>query len=137
MISALYLAAQFVMQHPQLASNAAAQISAPGAVDQRLLQGPVADVAREILTCYHKTARMQSIEDTGVTFRDAPQYGADGSDVLVIRYTGVTGMPYAMMVALMTRGDGDAAEVRAKVLRDTALIPYANACPLQDWTSVS
>jgi hypothetical protein len=132
MISALYLAAQFVMQHPQLASNAAALYHGPRCRRPAVVAGPVADVAREVLTCYHKTARMQSIEDTGVTFRDAPQYGADGSDVLIIRYSGVTGMPYAMMVALDDAWRRRYCRGARKGAARYSAVPYANGCPLQD-----
>lgn len=135
--SIAFAAVQFLNHNPQLATDAYRQLAAPGVVDERLMQGSIADVARGILTCYHKTARMQGLQDTGLQFTDALQYGAEGSDVLVIRYTGVTGIPYAMMVALMIRRDGDSADLRAQVLRDNAIVPYARGCPLEDWTSVS
>ncbi|KVD19196.1 hypothetical protein WI80_33420 [Burkholderia ubonensis] len=138
MLPALVLAFNFVMQHPQVANDAVARIEAPGNFDQRELQGAVADVAHAVLTCYHKTARIQGIRDTRLSLRDASNlYGADQSKILVIRYSGITGATYAMAVALMGRGDGDSAQLRAVVLRDTAIIPYARSCPLQDWTSVS
>lgn len=137
MLSALLVVFNFVAQHPQMANNAMAQLEAPGAVNQAELGGAIADVARQVLACYHKTARLESIQDTASQFLDAPQYGADGSDVILIRYRGMTGIPYAMLVALMTRGDSSSGELRAAVLRDNAIVPYARGCLLQDWTPVS
>lgn len=138
MLSVLSLVFQVAMANPQQASDAMHRLAAPGEINQQQLQSAaVADVAHAVLTCYHKTARMQTVQDSRRQFRDASQYGAEGSDLLVIRYSGVTGASYAMVVALMGRGSGSDAQLRAVVLRDTAVIPYARGCPLQDWTSVS
>ena len=137
MITTLYVALQLLSHHPDLAQQAVQRMSAPGAVNQAELRGAVADAAHAILTCYHRTARMEGLQDTRQGFAAAPEYGAEQSEVLVIHYAGVTGRQYAMEVALMARGSGDTAEMRAVVMHDTAVIPYARGCPLQDWTSVS
>ncbi|WP_269501359.1 hypothetical protein [Burkholderia sp. IMCC1007] len=137
MLSALMLVYQFVTKDPQVVNAAVNRAVAPGAVSPNEIRGAIGDVAHAVLTCYHKTARMQGLQDTRLSLQEAPQYGADQSDILVIRYIGITGRQYVMAVALMARGSGDSAEMRAVVIKDTAVIPYARGCPLQDWTSVS
>ncbi|SKC92289.1 hypothetical protein [Paraburkholderia hospita] len=133
----LALAFQFVMQHQDAIRAGADQIAAPGAVDERSLAGSIPDVSRAVLTCYHKSARMTAVEIAPAAYNDAPQYGADGSAVLRIYYTGFSQARYAMTVALMARGTPEQAEMRVVVLDDTALVPYARGCPLQDWTPVT
>ncbi|OJA63808.1 hypothetical protein BGV68_01950 [Burkholderia ubonensis] len=136
MLPELLMVFQFVMHHPQMVENGVARLTAPGTIDQGELRASLADVSHAVLTCYHRTARMGQIEVGRLPYRDASQYGAEESKVLKIHYTGVTGAPYFMIVALMAKGSGetDVPQLRAAVLQDTALIPYARACPLQAWT---
>jgi hypothetical protein len=118
----------------QGAISSAAQMgqraTAPGIVDVAKMQTSVADLAREVVTCYHRTARFNSVELGPSPWDRQSQYGADNSGLLRIRYSGVTGMHHEMIVAVMTKEN----QVRTAVLRDTDRVPYAKGCQLEDWT---
>lgn len=127
------LALSLLSHNPNAASSAAEmahKAAAPGIVDVSKMQSSVADLARGVLTCYHKTARFRSVDVADGPWARQSQYGADNSAVMRINYQGVTGTPYQMIVAVMAKES----QVRSAVLTDTATVPYNKRCELEEWT---
>ena len=125
------IALSLLLKNPGAAASAYGKAMAPGVVNTQQLQESVADLSREVLHCYHKTARFQQVDPLGSPWNRQSQYGAENSMVIRITYYGVTRMPYQMIVAVMAKGN----QVRTAVLNDSATIPYARSCQLENWTS--
>lgn len=127
------IALSLLMKNPNMASSAAdaaQRATAPGIVDVVKMQTSVADLARGVLTCYHKTARFRSVDVANGPWVRQSQYAADNSAVMRINYQGVTGTPYQMIVAVMAKEN----QVRSAVLTDNATVPYNKRCQLEEWT---
>ncbi len=106
----------------------------PAAVERAAPRLPdnFADAMRDILRCYHPSAKYQMADVVNTPWDRQQQYGAHQSAVVRISYSGVSGTRYAMNVAVMSRPG----EVRAHVIADNAAIPGSKKCSLQDWVSV-
>jgi hypothetical protein len=124
------LALTLLLKNPGVATSAIDKATAPAAVDVSKMQGSFADLSRGVLQCYHKTGRFINADYVGSPWKRQAQYAADNSMVVRIRYTGVSTMPYEMVVAVMAKDN----KVRTAVLADTATIPYNKKCQLEDWT---
>jgi hypothetical protein len=125
------LALSFFMQNPAMVGSAYQRAMQPGSVDVTQMQVSVADLARGVLQCYHRSARFRSTDVVAAHWPPQNQYGADNSAVFRINYQGITGQPYQMVVAVMARQNS----VRTAVLGDNALVPYNKRCQLEEWTS--
>lgn len=112
------------------AASAAKHAAAPGIVDAAKLQSSFADLSRDVLNCYHKTARFQSSDLIQTPWDCQSQYAAENSTVIRIRYKGISPMNYEMIVAVMVKKD----KVRTAVIKDNAIVPYSTNCQLEDWT---
>ena len=119
----------FLMKNPNLAADAANTAMAPGAVNVSQMQGSLADLSKGVLTCYHRTARFRQTDVVAAPWDRQWQYGAENSAVLRIKFTGLTGTPYEMFVAVMAKGNA----VRSAVLQENSLVPYNKKCALEDW----
>lgn len=127
------LALTFFLKNPSIATSVADKAMSPGTVDVSKMQESLVDLSKGVLVCYHKTARFQSVDFLGSPFKRQPQYGAEKSMVVRIRYAGMGALnQYEMIVAVMGKQDA----VRAAVLADSAMIPYNKKCVLEDWTGV-
>lgn len=126
------LALSLLLKSPMASSAAdmAHRAAAPGMVDVAKMQTSVADLARGILTCYHKTARFHATDVADGAWNRQDQYGAENSAVMRIQYSGLTGGRYQMVVAVMAKQN----QVRTAVLTDTATVPYNKKCALEEWT---
>lgn len=120
-----------MMKNPDMAINAAKSAMAPGAVDVALMQGSLVDLSQGILNCYHHSARFRQTDIVATPWDRQWQYGAEKSAVLRIKFAGVTGMPYEMIVAVLARGNS----VRSAVLAENATVPYSRKCALEQWVS--
>lgn len=126
----LFALLQAIQQHPNEAAQIYGRLTSPGVVNAENFQTGIADASAEILKCYHKTARFQTVDIIQAPFERQSQYGADQSLLLRINYMGISGARYFMDVALLTRGD----KGKAAVINDTAAIPYSKRCALNDWS---
>lgn len=117
------------LKNPDLAAKAADSYARPGTVSAAQLESSAADFAREVINCYHHTARFAGLNVVGSPWVGQAQYGAESSAVMQIYFTGVSGTTYEMIVAAMSKGH----QYRTAVLRDTALIPYNKNCALERW----
>lgn len=127
------IALSLLMKNPNMVSSAAEaaqRATSPGIVDVAKMQTSVADLARGVITCYHKTASFRSVDVAQGPWVRQSQYAADNSAVMRINYQGVTGMPYQMIVAVMAKEN----QVRTAVLSDNATVPYSKRCQLEEWT---
>jgi hypothetical protein len=124
------IALTLLMKNPSAAVSAAEKVTAPVAVDVGRMRESFADLSTGILKCYHKTAHYQVSDIVQRPWPRQAQYAADNSAVIRIRYTGLTGTPYEMVVAVMVRSD----QVRTAVLADTALVPFNKKCRLEQWS---
>lgn len=118
------------MKNPQATADAVHQYSAPGQVDVAKLRASAADFAMETLSCYHKSARFRGVEVLGAPWREQNNYGANGSVVMRINFSGVSGTPYQMIVAAMAKDQS----YRTFVIKENSVVPYSKKCPLEHWT---
>jgi hypothetical protein len=124
------IALSLLIRNPDLAVNLAERATAPGTVNVAQMQTSVADLARGVLHCYHRTARFHATDVAHAPWARQAQYGAENSAVLRIHYSGVSGARYHMVVAVMAKER----MVRTAVLADAAKIPYSKGCQLEEWT---
>lgn len=122
----------FALKNPQATSSAIENYNTPGQVQTARLQQSVADFAMQTLNCYHKTARFRGVEVLGSPWREQYKFGAEQSVVLRINLSGMTGTPYQMVVAAMSKGHS----YRTFVLSENTLVPYNKNCALESWTVV-
>ncbi len=124
------IALTLLMKHPDVASSAVQSATAPAVVDVAKMQSSFADLSKQVLLCYHKTARFRDSDVVQRPWARQVQYAADNSAVLRIRYQGVSMTSYEMIVAVMVKQN----KVRTAVVADNALIPYNKKCQLEEWT---
>ena len=123
---------QMLQQNPQAAASlgsAARQITAPGNVDPAAVKASFGDFAEQTLRCYHPTARLQYAGIVQMPWPGGDSYGAEGSMVIRMQFTGYSGALYEMHVAAMFRGQ----QARTRVLSDNALAPPNRQCALENW----
>lgn len=123
----------FALNNPQAAADMADAYRQPGQVDVQQLQSSVADFAMQTLNCYHKSARFRGVTVLGAPWRGHAMFGAQGSVVLRISFSGLSGTPYQMVVAAMAQERA----VRTHVLQENTVIPYNRHCPLEQWTDIA
>jgi hypothetical protein len=123
----------FALKNPQVTAEAVNDYKTPGQVDATQLQSSVADFSMEALTCYHKTARFRGVDVLGSPWREQKKFGAEGSVVLRVHLTGMSGLPYQMIIAAMAKEKS----YRTFVLQENTVIPYNKNCSLERWTTAS
>ncbi|HEX8612467.1 MAG TPA: hypothetical protein VF800_14365 [Telluria sp.] len=121
------------LKNPQATANAVEQYNTPGQVDAAKLQSSAADFAMQTLACYHKSARFRGVDILGAPWRDQNKFGARGSVVMRIDFSGLTGASYQMIVAAMAKDQN----YRTFVISETSIIPYNKRCRLEYWTASS
>jgi hypothetical protein len=125
------LALSFFLKNPSIATAAMDKALSPGSVEVSRMQESLADMAKGVLLCYHKTARFRSVDFLASPWNRQPQYAAEKSVVVRIHYMGLGAVNnYDMVVAIM----GKSNQVRSAVIADSAKIPYNKKCELEDWT---
>lgn len=110
---------------------AAKSLTTPGTVDVAKMQTSLADFSRGILTCYHKSAKFRQTDIVKTPWERQGQYGAERSAVIKISFTGFSGTPYEMLVAVMAKENS----VRTAVIAESAIVPYNKKCVLEEWAS--
>lgn len=118
-------------KNPDIATSAAKSFTTPGTVDVGRMQTSLVDLSRGILSCYHKTAKFRQTDVIATPWERQGQYGAERSAVIRISFTGITGIPYEMLVAVMAKGNS----VRSAVIAESATIPYNKRCALEEWVA--
>lgn len=116
-------------KNPDMAASAAQSLTIPGTVDVAKMQTSLVDLSRGILTCYHKTAKFRQTDVVKTPWERQGQYGAERSAVIKISFTGVTGIPYEMLVAVMAKENS----VRTAVIAESTVVPYNKRCVLEEW----
>lgn len=109
------------------------QAMRPGQVDSAKLTESFADLSRQILNCYHRTARYQFADPIAANWPRQNQYGATDSVVIRINYEGVTRQRYVMHVAVLAKQNA----VRTVVINDNAVMRWSRDCELENWKSAS
>lgn len=117
------------MQSPGTTLDAVDCINRPGQVASAQLESSVADFAREVINCFHRSARFSSVEVLGAPWPTQPLYGAEQSSVLRVHFMGISGARYFMDVAAMAKGR----QYRTAVIGETSLIKYNKNCALERW----
>ena len=115
------------IRNPQATGAAMEKMARPGTVNAAQLETSAADFAREVVNCYHHSARFSGLEVLGGPWQGQMQYGADNSIVMRIYFTGVSGSRYQMVVAAMSKGR----QYRTALLQENAMIPYNKNCALE------
>jgi hypothetical protein len=123
----------FALKNPQATAELVDGYGRPGNVSSQTLQSSVADFAMQALNCYHKSARFRGVSILGSPWRQQGMYGAQGSVVMRIHFSGVTGTAYQMVVAAMAKDQA----YRTFVIQENALVPYNKNCSLENWTEAT
>src|SRR5437867_3650435 len=97
------IALTLLMKNPDAAVSAAKSAERPAVVDTTKMHASFADLSREVLKCYHKTAHFELSDVVQRPWTRQAQYAADNSAVIRIRYTGVSTSRYEMLVAVMVQ----------------------------------
>jgi hypothetical protein len=118
-------------KNPDMAASAAKSLTIPGTVDVAKMQGSLVDMSRGILTCYHKTAKFRQTDVVKTPWERQGQYGAERSAIIKISFTGFSGVPYEMLVAVMAKQNS----VRTAVIAENTVVPYNKRCVLEEWAS--
>ena len=124
------LALTLLMNNPTTVVNGVQQATKPAVIDVTKMQASFADLSKEVLLCYHKSARFRSADKLQQPWERQTQYAAENSAVVRIKYTGVSSAKYQMDVAVMVKSG----KVRTAVINDSAVIPYNKRCQLEEWT---
>lgn len=119
------------MKNPQATANMVDKYNGPGQVDNAKLHSSAADFAMQTLSCYHKSARFRGVDLLGAPWPQQNKYGADGSVVMRISFSGLSGASYQMIVAAMTKGQS----YRTFVIAENSTLPYNKKCLLEYWTA--
>lgn len=113
--------------------SAANSYTRPGTVDVAKMRTSLVDLSRGVLACYHKTAKFRQTDVLKTPWERQGQYGAERSAVIKISFTGLSGTPYEMLVAVMARENS----VRAAVIWESTVVPYNRRCTLEEWVAPS
>lgn len=119
------------MKNPQATTETINNYNTPGKIEATKLEGSVADFAMQTLNCYHKSARFRGVDILGAPWLEQSKFGAEGSVVIRINFTGISGANYQMTVAAMVKGRN----YRTFVLHENTMVPYNKKCGLEYWTS--
>lgn len=114
-----------------IVQGANAVINAPRAVDVSKFEG-FANMSKQILKCYHPTARYQSADVIETPWNRQDQYKASKSSLISIKFAGLTNTKYEMQVGLVEREDA----VMTTVVQETAKIRASSKCQLENWTPI-
>jgi len=123
----------FALSNPQATASAVDNYNTPGQVNRATLHDSIADFATQTLLCYHKSARFRGVDILGAPWREQSKFGAAGSVVMRINFSGLSGTPYQMTVAAMAKSGS----YRTFVINENSLIPYNQRCELEQWTAAS
>ncbi len=121
----------FALKNPQTTTRTIDNYNEPGHVEAAKLEGSAADFATQTLHCYHKSARFRGVDILGAPWREQNKFGAEGSVVMRISFSGVSGSNYQMIVAVMAKERS----YRTFVINENSLIPYNKNCSLEYWTT--
>jgi hypothetical protein len=120
------------LKNPHSTAEALKQYNEPGQVDVQQLSSSLADFAMQALNCYHKSARFRGVSVLGAPWLQQTVYGASGSVVIRINFTGFSGAQYQMLVAAMAKQQA----YRTFVIHENSLVPYNRHCSLENWKEV-
>jgi hypothetical protein len=92
------------------------------------------DFAKNILHCYHHTARYQLAEVAQTPWDREAQYGGNKSALIRIRYLdAISDDLHEMNVGLVSRRD----QIRTAVVNDSSPIAWNASCALENWTTLA
>lgn len=127
------LALDFLLKNAPATAPTGKGATKPVVVDITKMQSSFADLSKEVLHCYHKTARFRTADKIQQPWERQSQYAAENSAVIRIKFTGISQKIYEMDVAVMLKEN----KVRTAVVRETAIIPYNTKCQLENWMGAS
>ena len=87
------------------------------------------EFTKGVLKCYHPTGRYQSATIVQRPWKQQAQYGAKGSALVSIEYTGVSDANYTIVVGVLSKPDA----IKTVIRSDTAKIHAYENCELLDW----
>jgi hypothetical protein len=91
-----------------------------------------ADFARNVLKCYHPTARYQGAAIERRPWAKQKRYGAKGSALISIDYLGVSNTHYMLVVGVLAKPEA----IKTVIDSDTAVVKAYENCELADWVEV-
>jgi hypothetical protein len=93
----------------------------------------LADLAKNVLHCYHHTARYQLADVAQAPWDQEAQYGGNNSGLIRIRYLDASsGDVYEMNVGLVARRG----QIRTAVVSDNSPTVWDSSCALEKWTTL-
>lgn len=102
--------------------------------DETRMPETLADLAKNILHCYHHTARYQLADVAQAPWDQEAQYGGNNSGLIRIRYLDASsGDLYEMNVGLVSRQN----QIRTAVVSDNSPIAWNASCALEKWTTLA
>lgn len=123
------LALTFFLKNPEITTEGLRQATKPGMINTERMASSFADLSREVLRCYHKSARFKDANILEQPWQRQAQYGADNSAVIRVRFSGVSGLSYEIIFAVLLKQG----MVRTAIIGDSAMIPYNKNCQLENW----
>jgi len=133
-VKEIFQVIHFLAAHPALpVAYSSVSPFGPEASETRMPE-TFADLAENILHCYHHTARYQLAEVAQTPWDREGQYGGgDNSALIRIRYFGaISGDQYEINVGLVSRRD----QIRTTVVSDNSPILWNANCQLENWTTL-
>jgi len=123
----------FLAAHPATpADQSSVSPFGPEASETRMPES-FADLAKNVLHCYHHAALYQRADITQTPWDRQGQYGGDNSALIRIRYVGAgSGDLYEMTVGLVSRQD----QLRTAVVNDNSPTAWNRNCQLEKWTTL-
>ena len=102
--------------------------------DETRMPETLADLAKNVLHCYHHTARYQLADVAQAPWDQEAQYGGNNSGLIRIRYLDASsGDVYEMNVGLVARRG----QIRTAVVNDSSPIAWNASCSLENWTTLA
>lgn len=114
-----------------IVKGANAALNAPRTVDVSKFED-FASMTKQILKCYHPSARYQSADVVETPWSRQEQYKASKSSLISIKFAGLTNTNYEIRVGLVEREGA----VMTTVVQENAKIRASSKCQLENWTPI-
>ena len=105
---------------------------APMKISQVQADPRFTDFAKAVLNCYHPTGRFNAASIVQRPWQRQAQYGAKGSALVSIEYTGVSNANYTIVVGVLAKPEA----IKTVIRSDTAVVHAYENCELAEWVAL-
>lgn len=133
-VKEIFQTINFMAAHPESPTSFITISPFGPELDETRMPEALADIAKSILRCYHRTARFQRADVAQTPWDSEGRRGEeDHSALLRIRYFGASSDdPYELNVGLVSRQN----QIRTTVVNDSSPVARDADCQLENWTTV-